>query len=91
MNNTLCVCVCTYANQTREKSVEKRRELILNETELSSNIRKRTSAPDIRHASRVVGTVAAIILVVYGLLLFCSNVWTFFNVPFKDVSRESLK
>lgn len=59
MNNTLCVCVCKYANQTIQESIEKRRkELILNKTELSSYMRKRTSARDNRKTSRVVGTVA---------------------------------
>lgn len=38
-------CVCKYENHTMEESMEKRRRyLILNKTELSSNIRKRTSA-----------------------------------------------
>lgn len=76
-NATICVCVCKYANQSLETSIEKRRrELILNKAELSSSIRKRTSAPDTRKSSRVVGTVAAIILVVYGLLFFCTDLWT---------------
>lgn len=76
-NATICVCVCKYANQSLETSIEKRRrELILNKAELSSNIRKRTSAPDIRKSSRIVGTVAAIILVVYGLLFFCTDILT---------------
>lgn len=75
-NATVCVCVCKYTNQTLETSIEKRRrELILNKAELSSNIRKRTSAPDIRKSSRIVGTVAAIILVVYGLLFICTDIW----------------
>lgn len=77
MNATVCVCVCKYKNQTLETSIEKRRrELILNKAELSSNIRKRTCAPDTRKSSRVVGTVAAIILVVYGLLFFCTDILT---------------
>lgn len=71
LNRSSCVCVCKYTNQTLEDSMEKRRkQLLLNKTELSSNIRKRMSAPDPRKSSKVVGTVVAIILVVFGLLFF---------------------
>lgn len=75
-DNKLCVCVCKHVNQTIQESIEKRRrELILNKTELSFNIRKRTSAGDNRKTSRMMGTVAVIILVVYGLLFFCTDIW----------------
>lgn len=71
LNGSLCVCVCKYTNQTLKDSMEKRREqLLLTKTELSSNITKRMSAPDPRKSSTVVGTVAAIILVLFGLLFF---------------------
>lgn len=75
-NSTLCVCVCKHRNQTIQESIEKRRrELIVNKTELSFNIRKRTSARDNRKTSRMIGTVAVIILIVYGLLFFCADIW----------------
>lgn len=75
LNGSLCVCVCKYTNQTLEDSMEKRRkQLLLNKTELSSNIRKRMSAPDPRKSSTVVGTVAVIILVVFGLLFFSADI-----------------
>lgn len=76
MKSILCVCVCKHANQTIQESIEKRRrELNLNKTELSFNIRKRTSAGDNRKTSRMMGTVAVIILVLYGLLFFCADIW----------------
>lgn len=75
LNGSLCVCVCKYTNQTLEDSMEKRRkQLLLNKTELSSNIRKRMSAPDPRKSSTVVGTVAVIILVVFGLLFLSADI-----------------
>lgn len=75
MDSTFCVCVCKHANHTIQESIEKRRrELILNKTELSFNVRKRTSAKDNRKTSRVVGTVAVIILVLYALLFFCADI-----------------
>lgn len=39
-------------------------------------MRKRTSARDKRKTSRIVGIVAAIILVMYGVLFFCADIWT---------------
>lgn len=76
-DSTMCVCVCKYTNQTIQESIEKRRrELILNKTELSFKIRKRTSAGDNRKTSRMMGTVAVIILVLYGLLFFCADIFS---------------
>lgn len=80
-NSTLCVCVCKHTNQTIQESIEKRRrELILNKTELSFNKRKRTCAGDNRKTSSVMGTVGVIILVLYGLLFFFADIWTFFVI-----------
>lgn len=82
----MCLCL-----QTREpnngKSIEKRRnESIWNRTKLSSYMRKRTSARDKRKTSRIVGIVAAIILVMYGVLLGFLRWYldSSCNVSFKD-------
>lgn len=73
MNSPLCVFVCKYLNKTIEV-IRKQKQLILNKTELtsSSKIMKRTSAPDTRKTSRVVGTVGPIFLKGYGLSVFFS-------------------
>lgn len=75
INDTTCVCVCKYVNQTLDESIERRRkELIINKTRLSSTIRRLTSASDYRMSVEVVGTVAIIALILFGLFLFCSDV-----------------
>lgn len=79
VNIALCVCVCKYVNQTMETSIrERRRELTLDKTKLSSYMRKHTSARDSRTTSRVFGFMAVIILVMYGVLFFCNDIWTLF-------------
>lgn len=70
-----CVCVCKDVNQTTEEAIERRRsELFLNKTNLSSAIRKLTSAQDYRMSSKVIGTVSIIILVLLGMLFFCADI-----------------
>lgn len=77
VNNALCVCVCKLVIQTLKESIEKRRnELILNRTKLSSYMRKRTSARDNRKTSRIFSIMASIMLVMYGVLFFCTDIWT---------------
>lgn len=77
VNIALCVCVCKYVNQTMETSIrERRKELTLDKIKLSSYMRKHTSARDSRKTSRVFGFMAVIILVMYGVLFFCTDIWT---------------
>lgn len=73
-NNTVCHCVCREVNQTLQESIEKRRtKMTLNKSELSSNIRKLYSVPDYRMSSKMIGSVAIIILVAAGMLPILSD------------------
>lgn len=73
--NLSCVCVCKNVNQTIEESIQQRRsELLLNKTKLSSALRKLTSAHDYRKSSEVIGSVSAIILVIIGMVVFCADI-----------------
>lgn len=75
VNSTLCFCVCRNSNQTLKESVERRRkELTVNKTQISSFIRKLTSAQDGRKMSEVIGIIAIIILVLFGLILCCVDI-----------------
>lgn len=75
-NNTLCFCICKNSNQTLKESIEKRRkDLSVNKTQISSFIRKLTSAQDDRKMSEVIGIIAIIILVLFGLVLCCVDVF----------------
>ncbi|XP_078330849.1 uncharacterized protein LOC144624764 [Crassostrea virginica] len=57
-SNVTCVCVCEDVNITLQESIDKRKkELIINKKELSSSIRKLTSAEDSRVSSRNIGVM----------------------------------
>lgn len=90
MNTTSCICVCTGVNQTLEESIQKRRkELTVNSPKIASNIRKRTSAQDIRVTSKVIGTGAIIVLVGFGLSLFLGDLVSVFCLIFtKNVNIQ---
>lgn len=73
--NISCVCVCKDVNQTMEESIQQRRsELLLNKTKLSSAMRKLTSAHDYRKSSEVIGNVSVIILIIIGMLFFFADI-----------------
>lgn len=90
VNSAFCTCTCKYTNQTLDESIKKRRrDLILNKTELSFNLRKRTSARDNRKTSKVVGTVGVIILVLYGLLFFFADIWIFLAICLSNMFHKN--
>lgn len=83
-HNVSCVCVCKDVNQTIEESIERRRnELFLNKTKLSSVVRKLTSAQDYRMSSKVIGTISTIILVLFGMLFFCADIFSVLSLFFR--------
>lgn len=85
-NITLCHCICTNASRSLSESIEMRRnELKVNKTALNSSIRRRTSASDHRMSSRVIGAVGIIIIVIFGMLIICSDVFSVFYSKFKTV------
>lgn len=72
-----------------EKSIENRRkELTVNKLGLSSTIRKKTSAQDIRVSSKVIGSVAILILVVFGLFLFLGDIISVFYFVFAKIRNK---
>lgn len=83
---TLCHCICTNASRSLSESIEMRRnELKVNKTALNSSIRRRTSASDHRMSSRVIGAVGIIIIVIFGMLIICSDVFSVFYSKSKTV------
>lgn len=85
-NVTLCHCICTNASRSLSESIEMRRnELKVNKTALNSSIRRRTSASDHRMSSRVIGAVGIIIIVIFGILIICSDVFSVFYSKSKTV------
>lgn len=83
INTTSCICICTEVNQSLEVAIQNRREeLTVNPLKLASTTRKRTSAQDIRVTSKVIGTVAILILVGFGLFFFLGDLVSVFCLIF---------
>lgn len=75
VNSTLCFCVCKNTNQTVEESIKiRRKKLTLNKTQLSSFIRKLSSAQDDRRMSGIIGVIAIVTLVLFGLFLCVADI-----------------
>lgn len=89
INNVSCYCVCREVNQTLHQSNEERiKKLTINKRELSSQIRKLHSAPDYRISSKMIGSVAIIILVVAGMLIILADISSILSVHSKKKSKK---
>lgn len=89
INNANCNCVCVKANQTLQESIEKRRtKLTVNKPELSSSIRKLYSVPDHRTSSKVIGSVAVVTFVVFGMLLVIADLSSLLSLYSKRKSKN---
>lgn len=90
INTTSCICVCTEVNQTLEESIQNRKKaLTVNSLKLASTTRKHTSAQDIRVTSKVIDTVAVIVLVGFGLFLFLGDLVSLFCLIFTKKCKHS--
>lgn len=88
-NNGRCYCVCREVNQTLHQSNEERiKKLVINKRKLSSQIRKLHSAPDYRISSKMIGSVAIIILVVAGMLIVLADISFILSVHSKKKSKK---
>lgn len=54
----------------------------MNKTQISSFIRKLTSATDDRKVSELIGTVAIIIIVIFGLIIACADICSVLSMRF---------
>lgn len=90
INNTMCFCVCRETNQTLQESIEKRRnKLSINKPELSSNLRKLYSVSDYRMSSKVIGSVALIILVLAGILIILADISSVISIYSKTKNKKN--
>ena len=86
-SNVTCVCVCEDVNITLQESIDKRKkELVMNKKELSSSIRKLTSAEDSRVSSRNIGVMGILVMTVFGLILMCTDIFSVLRYFCKKVS-----
>ena len=87
--NVTCVCVCEDANITLQESIDKRKkELVMNKKELSFYIRKLTSAEDSRVSSRNIGVIGILVMTVFGLLLFCTDIFLVLRYFCEKISKR---
>ena len=88
-SNVTCVCVCEDVNITLQESIDKRKkELVINKKELSSSIRKLTSAEDSRVSSRNIGVMGILVMTVFGLILMCTDIFSVLRYFCKKVSKR---
>ena len=88
-SNVTCVCVCEDVNITLQESIDKRKkELIINKKELSSSIRKLTSAEDSRVSSKNIGVMGILVMTVFGLLSLCTDIFSVLRYFCRKVSKR---
>ncbi|XP_062566476.1 papilin-like [Saccostrea cucullata] len=71
-NFSSCVCVCTETNLTLEEKIENIvSKLRLETSTLSSAVRKKTCAEDLRPSAKNVGLIGIVILCIIAAILLC--------------------
>lgn len=89
-NKTVAICPCTCKTDFISilKLIEKRRkELIVNKSKLSANVRKRTCATDSRTSSTAIGLVSIIILIACGSMLIYSDVSSVLKLCYRKCNK----
>ena len=88
-SNVTCVCVCEDVNITLQESIDKRKkELVMNKKQLSSSIRKLTSAEDSRVSSRNIGVMGILVMTVFGLLSICADIFAVLRYFCRKISKR---
>lgn len=80
--------LCLHRSKLEEAIEKRRRELTVNQQGLSSTTRKHTSPPDIRVTSKVIGTMAILILIVFGLFFMIEDIISVSHFIFTKISKN---
>nr|XP_022312037.1 mucin-3A-like [Crassostrea virginica] len=83
-----CTCVCRTVNRTLEESIELRKKaLSVKHKELSSNLRKLTSAPDFRPSSKAMGSFGIAVLITVVAVIVISDVVSGFAFLYRVIQK----
>ncbi|XP_078330852.1 uncharacterized protein LOC111117266 [Crassostrea virginica] len=83
-----CTCVCRTVNRTLEESIELRKKaLSVKRKELSSNLRKLTSAPDFRPSSKAMGSFGVAVLITVVAVIVISDVVSGFAFLYRVIQK----
>lgn len=84
----MCPCMCKTDFISILKLMEKRRkELMVDKSKLSANVRKRTCSTDSRTSSTVIGLASVIILIACGSMLICSDVSSVLELSYRTCKK----